>query len=174
MFPYYLYGYTNGLTFIFFSLIIIHSSWIRSVFHVCAMKFSFRLLLFRSTSFMNFLLLLSSDIYPLVFYEEEDWYRNNFKLSKISQYVFHQFHYSYDNFIKNNGAIPGFVAQIMMFHCIIPTVSKTRILQTFRCLHFHKLGKNQSFWTVEKFVIFAQNKPVLKNLITLKTLLYFV
>ena len=59
-----------------------------------------------------------------------------------------------------NEAIQGFIAQTVMYHCVIRLVSRTITLEK----HSDESGKNKSFLTDEKFVIFVQNQRVLKGL----------
>ena len=68
---------------------------------------------------------------------------------------------------KKNGVLQGFIVQIVMFHSVIPTVSKNITLWKLSDVHILlNLAKIYRFWKVEKVVIFAQNKPVLKGLNT--------
>ena len=52
-----------------------------------------------------------------------------------------------------------------MFHCVIPTVSKNITLWKLSDVQLLiNVAKINHFWKFEKFVIFVQNKPVLKGL----------
>ena len=68
---------------------------------------------------------------------------------------------------EKSEAIQDFIAQIVMFHCAIPTVSKNIILWKFSDVQILvNLTKINHFRKVEKSVclIFSQNKPVPKGL----------
>ena len=66
---------------------------------------------------------------------------------------------------RESGEIQDFVAQIVMFNYVVPTVLKHITFWKLSYIQIlMNLPKINHFWKVDKLVVFTKNKPVLKGL----------